>query len=106
MGWKVESGLWACLGGLRGRERYASFSLAPSVPFSLFGSTDSTAFAVPRSFSLFELTSLRLSLLFVFSQDASGQPLLDLFFYDPARDPDQIRAKELGGLMRPLRGSE
>jgi len=44
--------------------------------------------------------------LFVSSQDASGQPLLDLFFYDPARDPDQTRAKELGGLMRPLRGSK
>ncbi|KAL7411816.1 hypothetical protein BDY24DRAFT_416730 [Mrakia frigida] len=39
-------------------------------------------------------------------KDASGQPLLDLFFYDPARDPDQIRAKELGGLMRPLRGTQ
>jgi hypothetical protein len=39
-------------------------------------------------------------------QDASGKPLLPLFHYVPAEDYDQTRAAELGGLMRPLRGTQ
>ncbi|KAJ9124397.1 hypothetical protein QFC22_001197 [Naganishia vaughanmartiniae] len=39
-------------------------------------------------------------------KDASGKPLLPLFHYVPAEDYDQTRAAELGGLMRPLRGTQ
>jgi hypothetical protein len=37
-------------------------------------------------------------------QDSSGHPLLPLYYYLPANDPDQTRAAELGACMRPLRG--
>ncbi|KAK8846519.1 hypothetical protein IAR55_005605 [Kwoniella newhampshirensis] len=36
-------------------------------------------------------------------KDSSGHPLLPHYFYNPASDPDTSRAKELGGLVRPLR---
>lgn len=36
-------------------------------------------------------------------QDSSGHPLLPHFFYNPELDSDVSRAKELGGLVRPLR---
>ncbi|KAJ9103603.1 hypothetical protein QFC20_004759 [Naganishia adeliensis] len=39
-------------------------------------------------------------------KDASGKPLLPLFHYVPAEDYDRTRAAELGGLMRPLRGTQ
>ncbi len=41
---------------------------------------------------------------FCAQQDASGRPLLPLFFYLPSADPDTTRAAELGSLVRPLRG--
>ncbi|KAG7562444.1 hypothetical protein FFLO_02118 [Filobasidium floriforme] len=37
-------------------------------------------------------------------KDSSGHPLLPLYYYLPANDPDQTRAAELGACMRPLRG--
>lgn len=39
-------------------------------------------------------------------KDSSGHPLLPHFFYNPANDPDPARAKELGGLVRPLRAAQ
>ncbi|GHJ88202.1 hypothetical protein NliqN6_4604 [Naganishia liquefaciens] len=39
-------------------------------------------------------------------KDASGKPLLPLFHYVPTEDYDRERAAELGGLMRPLRGTQ
>ncbi|ORX38955.1 hypothetical protein BD324DRAFT_617972 [Kockovaella imperatae] len=36
-------------------------------------------------------------------KDASGRPLLPHYFYNPDLDTDLSRAKELGGLVRPLR---
>jgi hypothetical protein len=39
-------------------------------------------------------------------KDSSGRPLLPHYFYNPASDPDPARAKELGGLVRPLRAAQ
>lgn len=39
-------------------------------------------------------------------KDSSGHPLLPHYFYNPANDPDAARAKELGGLVRPLRAAQ
>ncbi|RSH95441.1 hypothetical protein EHS25_000533 [Saitozyma podzolica] len=39
-------------------------------------------------------------------KDASGHPLLPHYFYNPAHDPDTNRAKQLGGLVRPLRAAQ
>jgi hypothetical protein len=39
-------------------------------------------------------------------KDVSGRPLLPHYFYNPAEDPDPARAKELGGLVRPLRAAQ
>ncbi|WVQ81590.1 hypothetical protein IAT38_003714 [Cryptococcus sp. DSM 104549] len=36
-------------------------------------------------------------------KDVSGRPLLPHYFYNPSADPDPERAKDLGGLVRPLR---
>ncbi|WVO18262.1 hypothetical protein L204_105972 [Cryptococcus depauperatus] len=36
-------------------------------------------------------------------KDSSGHPLLPHYFYDPSSDLDPQRAKDLGGLVRPLR---
>jgi len=39
-------------------------------------------------------------------KDVSGRPLLPHYYYNPASDPDPARAKELGGLVRPLRAAQ
>lgn len=39
-------------------------------------------------------------------RDASGRPLQPHYFYNPAADPDAARARELGGLVRPLRATQ
>jgi hypothetical protein len=39
-------------------------------------------------------------------RDSSGKPLQPHYFYNPANDPDAARARELGGLVRPLRATQ
>lgn len=39
-------------------------------------------------------------------KDSSGRPLQSHYFYNAASDPDPARAKELGGLVRPLRAAQ
>ncbi|KAI9636543.1 uncharacterized protein MKK02DRAFT_45247 [Dioszegia hungarica] len=39
-------------------------------------------------------------------KDSSGHPLLPHYFYVPDADPDTSRAKQLGGLVRPLRAAQ
>ncbi|KAL7421384.1 hypothetical protein Q5752_004269 [Cryptotrichosporon argae] len=41
-----------------------------------------------------------------YGKDSSGRPLLAHYYYSPDMDPDAARAKELGGLVRPLRAAQ